>query len=175
MKLELAIQRLRRNSQAFHSLLGGLGQDHHDKQVVRWTPAPGKWSLLQLVNHLADEEREDFKVRLDHVLHKPGVEWPSIDPEGWVESRDYAAQDYGPSLERFLAERQRSLEWLGTLSDPDWSASYNHPAFGTLRAGDLMASWVAHDHLHMRQALGLMQGSLCAAVEPYSTDYAGTW
>jgi len=175
MKLALCVQRLRRNAQAFHSLLGGLEQDHADTNIVRWVPAPGSWSLLLLVNHLADEERDDFKVRLDHVLHKPGVDWPAIDPEGWVESRDYAAQDYGPSLERFLAERQRSLEWLGTLDEPDWSLSHRHPALGLLSAGDLMASWVAHDHLHMRQALGLMQGSLCEAVEPHTTAYAGDW
>jgi hypothetical protein len=172
MDLPRLITRLRQNAAGFRCLLDGL-QDAGD--LVHWTPAPGKWSLLLVVNHLADEERDDFKVRLDHTLHEPGVAWPDIDPEDWVTSRDYASQDFGESLQRFLEERDRSISWLEGLGSPDWSATYDHPAIGTLSAGDLMAAWVDHDHQHMRQVLGLLHGSLCAEVEPYGTEYAGKW
>ena len=175
MDLQHLVMRLTRNAAAFRSLLGGLADEPGGKDLVRWSPAPRKWSLLLVVNHLADEERDDFKVRLDHTLHRPGVAWPGIDPEGWVTSRDYAAQEFEPSLQRFLVERERSLRWLEQLDSPDWSATYEHPAIGTLSAGDLMAAWVDHDHQHMRQVLGLLHGSLCAHVEPNATDYAGDW
>lgn len=175
MRRPRLIARLARNASAFRALLEGLDSRGTLDDLVRWSPAPGKWSLLLVVNHLADEERDDFKVRLDHTLHKPGIPWPAIDPEGWVSSRDYEARDFEESLGRFLEERERSLAWLESLAAPDWSARYEHPALGTLSAGDLMAAWVDHDHQHLRQVLGLLHGSLCEEVEPYDTGYAGDW
>lgn len=39
---------------------------------ARWRPDAESWSILEVVNHLADEEREDFRTRLDFILHRPG-------------------------------------------------------------------------------------------------------
>lgn len=54
-----------------------------------WRPAPEKWSLLEIMAHLYDEEREDFRARLDLLLHDPGQLGPGIDPQGWVKDRKY--------------------------------------------------------------------------------------
>jgi len=35
---------------------------------VRWKPDPASWSILEVINHLWDEEREDFRVRLGIIL-----------------------------------------------------------------------------------------------------------
>ncbi len=170
MDLAPLVDRLRRNAAAFEALLGDLDDD-----LARWSPAPGRWSPLLVVNHLADEEEADFKVRLDHVLHRPGEAWPGIDPEGWVVAHDYAGRDPDASLHRFLAERERSVEWLEGLDPPDWDRAYEHPALGTLTAGDLMAAWVDHDHLHMRQVLGILHAWVRDHAAPHTTDYAGAW
>jgi hypothetical protein len=172
VELPRAIMRLRRNAVTFRSLLQDLGDM---ERLARWTPAPHKWSLLIVANHLADEERDDFKVRLDHTLHKKGTAWPTIDPEGWVTSRDYAAQNYEDSVRRFLAERDRSIAWLEDLRSPDWGTTHDHPTLGTVSAGDLMAAWIDHDHQHMRQILNLLHESLCEETAPYNTSYAGEW
>ena len=52
-------------------------------EQARWRPAPGQWSVLEVLNHLCDEEREDFRQRLDLLLHHPGEPWPPVDPETW--------------------------------------------------------------------------------------------
>jgi hypothetical protein len=80
---------------------------------VRRRPAPGEWSALEVLNHLADEEGEDFRTRLDVVLHRPGETPPAIDSEGWVKTRGYDERDFDASLGRFLAERRRSLAGCG--------------------------------------------------------------
>jgi hypothetical protein len=56
---------------------------------ARWKPEPGKWSILEVVTHLADEEVEDFRSRVGSTLSDPQVEWPAIDPEGWAVRRRY--------------------------------------------------------------------------------------
>lgn len=143
--------------------------------AVRWRPAAGAWSALEVVNHLVDEEREDFRTRLDVVLHRPGEDPPPIDPEGWVTSRDYSDRDFDESLARFLDERRSSLAWLGELDRPDWSRAWSHPDGFTIRAGDLLASWVAHDLLHLRQLVEIQYARRADEVAPYDVEYAGPW
>lgn len=143
-------------------------------QQARWRPNPDSWSMLEVINHLLDEEREDFRVRLDYILHRPGQPAPPIDPGGWVTKREYNQRDLGASLAQFLSGREASIAWLRELSAPDWDATYKAP-WGSIRAGDIFVSWVAHDLLHMRQLVELHWTYTTANLEPYSPDYAGEW
>lgn len=130
--------------------------------------------MLEVVNHLHDEEREDFPVRLKAILHRSGEPWPPIDPEGWVTSRHYNERDPGQSLGKFLEARKESLAWLNGLDSPDWEAAVE-VSWGRMTAGDMFSSWVAHDLLHMRQLVELQWAYAARLVSPYRTDYAGAW
>jgi hypothetical protein len=145
-----------------------------DDEQARWRPDADSWSILEVICHLLDEERKDFRVRLDITLHKPDETWPGIDPAGWVTEHNYNEQVLAASLQAFHEEREASLAWLKRLEAPDWEASYEAP-WGTMRAGDLLASWVAHDLLHMRQLVELHWAYNEQEVLPYSTRYAGEW
>jgi DinB superfamily len=140
-----------------------------------WRPEPEKWSLLEIIAHLYDEEREDFRARLDLLLHSPGVLGPPIDPEGWVKSRKYNEWDLVETLEKFTTERRKSLQWLGGLKSPDWENSLTHEAFGTIKAGDILGSWVAHDWLHIRQITYTQYHRVAEWSSPYPVGYAGDW
>jgi len=164
------IERLRNNCTAIEALAAGV-----DDAQARWKPSAHAWSILEVINHLGDEEREDFRRRVDFTLHRQGETWPPIDPPGWVTERRYNERDLADSLARFLAERARSLEWLAGLAAPDWSLSYEHPVAGRLTAGDLLASWVAHDLLHIRQLAGLHHAHLAIAAPGRDIRYAGDW
>ncbi|MBU1877773.1 MAG: DinB family protein, partial [Chloroflexi bacterium] len=143
-------------------------------EQARWRPAPDSWSLLEVINHLDDEEKQDFRVRLDTILHHPDQPWPPIDPGGWVVERHYNQRDPKESLDSFLRARQESLGWLKSLSSPNWEAVYEAP-FGQITAGDMFASWVGHDLLHMRQLVELHWAYTGVLVDPYATNYAGSW
>lgn len=145
-------------------------------EEARWKPAPGSWSILEVMNHLLDEERFDFRVRAEYTLNRPGERFPGIDPEGWVTERKYNERDPGATLEEFLAERKKSTGWLRGLSEVDWSTAYAHEMGGrTFSAGDFLASWLAHDMLHMRQLARLHFEYGRTLTAPYSTEYAGSW
>jgi hypothetical protein len=142
----------------------------------RQRPANGGWSVLEVVHHLWDEEREDFPLRLRRVLADPGQDWPPIDPQGWPLSRAYNTADPEAVLQGFLAERRHNLEWLAGLESPDWSRARIHPVAGPLSARQLALSWRAHDLLHTRQLLRLRYALLKARCEsPHDLDYAGSW
>jgi hypothetical protein len=141
----------------------------------RWKPPSQGWSIVEVVCHLADEEVEDFRTRLAHVLdQRPGA-WPPIDPQGWARTRKYNDRSLGDCLPRFLDERRTSLAWLRSLKQPNWNLAYEHPRFGPIRAGDLLASWAAHDLLHARQIVKRRYEMVSVLGEPFSTRYAGEW
>ena len=161
--------RLRANAEVVAAQVAGVGGEQ-----ARWKPDPAQWSILEVVNHLADEEVEDFRTRLDATLHHRGS-WPPIDPQGWPASRGYNERALGESLERFLSRRAESLSWLDGLVEPDWSIAYEHPSIGSIRAGDLLTSWVAHDYIHIRQINRLHRDWLVSSLSAHSPRYAGRW
>ncbi len=139
-----------------------------------WRPAPGKWSMLEVLGHLDDEERLDFRVRIECTLNRPGEAWPGIDPEGWVTERAYNDQVPTEVLARFAGERRHSLSWIGGLGDADW-AETSAQKVGLLSAGDLLLSWRVHDLLHLRQLCGLRFAWATARMEACDPQYAGGW
>jgi len=169
MDVEHLARRMAENAAAIQALVQGVT----DRQA-RWKPDPESWSILEVVCHLLDEERSDFRVRLDLTLHRPGETWPGINPQGWVTERRYNEQDLKASLAAFLQERDSSLAWLRSLARPDSDRTYNAP-WGPIAAGDLMAAWVAHDLLHARPLVERRWAMTRAELEPHSVDYAGEW
>ena len=171
MDYDHAVSQLSRTPEIVGALMDGVSMEQS-----RWKPAPVRWSLMEVLGHLRDEEREDFRQALHVILERPADPWPSIDPFGWVESRSYNAGDPDETLEAFLTERRRSLEWLASLHDTDWGAVHTGKGPGDLimKAGDVLASWAAHDLWHIRQIVDLQREYLEIALDPYSTRYAGT-
>ena len=171
MDLETLTTQMAVNAERVRALVQGVSDEQ-----ARWRPSPTSWSILEIINHLFDEEREDFRVVLDHILHpdqrRPGR--GSIDPQGWVTARRYNERDLDESIENFLTTREDSLAWLRGLTAPDWEATYEAP-FGPMTAGDVMASWVVHDLLHMRQLVKNHYLFTTTRLEPYKVDYAGAW
>lgn len=142
---------------------------------ARWKPSPDKWSLLEVINHLADEERDDFRRRLDLILHRPGELWPSIDPVTWARERSYNARELEASLRDFVQERERSVSWLRALESFDPALVHMHPVLGPITAGTLLHSWLAHHLIHIRQMTRLHYEYLASVVGAETLEYAGPW
>ena len=170
MNSDALIDRLEAQVGIIRELIQGVPSEQ-----AAWKPSPERWSILEVAVHLLDEEREDFRVRLGLLLRDPKADWPAIDPQGWVTQREYAKRDLGETLKAFLKEREVSLAWLNGLKSSAWDNVKTHPAAGALSAGDMLASWVAHDLLHIRQLAKLHYGYVCRLAEPYSAAYAGDW
>ena len=163
-------ERLRANADVIAAQVAGVTDEQ-----ARWKPDPAQWSILEVMSHLADEELEDFRTRLDLTLHRPEAEWPRIDPQRWSVERRYNEGSLDEVLARFLDRRAETLTWLAGLASPDWKGAHQHPRFGPITAGDLMISWVAHDYIHIRQLNRLHREYLVASLSEHSPAYAGKW
>jgi len=170
MEIKSIISKLDKNSSVFKSLFINILVDQ-----IHWKPNENKWSMLEIACHLLDEEKEDFRQRIDFTLHKPGESWPSIDPQEWVKLRNYAGNDFEETVSAFLKERKKSIKWLKNLQNTNWATSYNHPTAGPVLAEQLLVNWLAHDLLHIRQITAMNYLYLKEKSKPLKLDYAGKW
>jgi hypothetical protein len=168
MDLKNLTAQMENNAQAVRTLVEDVTDDQ-----VRWNPDPDAWSILDVINHLAYEEEHDFRDRLDLALNRPQEAWPRADSARGVTDRSRQRR-LEESLDAFLVAREESLAWLRALEAPNWEAACEAP-FGRIRAGDILAAWVAHDLLHLRQLIELRYQVLSRQVDPYQLRYAGRW
>ena len=170
INLEKTIQQLKNNAAIIRAFVQPIAPEQAD-----WKPDPESWSIKEVMDHLYNEERLDFRKHLKEMLSDPPQPWGKSQPQDWV-SGDRCTQ----VLQDFLAERESSLDWLGRLKEPDWEVT-SKITFGPsneafiLSAGDVLASWVAHDFLHIRQLNELLYAHQAQASSPHSVRYAGDW
>ena len=170
MDILFAVHRLLQQAAVIEQLASGV-----DDTEAHWKPSPGDWSIVEVINHLYDEERDDFRRRFDLTLHEPATPWPPINPPQWAIDRRYNERGLAESLGNFLAERRASLAWLQGLDAVDLASTHTHPHIGSMTAGDVLAAWVAHDCLHIRQLNELHYQYWAQHAQGYRVDYAGDW
>ena len=167
--LPYLIQTLEANGLALENMLADVPEE-----LIHWRPEPGKWNLLEIACHMRDEEIEDFGCRMRMTLEQPGIEPPKIDPEGWVQARNYAGQDYQAVMQSFGDARKASVAYLKALRAPQWTNYWQHPRAGALTAGFFLNNWLAHDHLHIRQ-INTLKYAYLQAISAEDLGYAGKW
>lgn len=169
MDHNIIFSELARNKETFKGLLNGI-----EEPFYRWRTQPEKWNLLDIVCHLYDEEREDFRARVKSVLENPDKPLTPINPVAWVNERQYSEQNYQTKLADFLSEREKSVKWLKSLTSPQWDNQYEHPSLGPMSAQLFLANWLAHDYLHIRQIIRLKFAYLQQRSNE-DLSYAGNW
>jgi hypothetical protein len=160
---------LEQNSELYRGLFASSSDD-----FVRWKPAPEKWCLLEIVCHLYDEEREDFRTRVKHIFETPQKSLKPFDPVRWVTEREYMKQDFPEMVDKFLLERSNSIDWLQSLRSPPWNNAIIHQKMGRVTARNFLANWLAHDYLHFRQINRLRYQFLQTSAKE-DLRYAGIW
>lgn len=162
-------QELVNSTEIIRALTANISQE--EAQIK---PTPEAWSILEVICHLHDEEREDFREHLDFILHRQNEEWHRIDPQDWAVSRKYNEQNFVDMQIKFFEERRKSLDWLIDQSDVDWDTTYTSE-YGSVPAGEMFAAWVTHDNLHIRQLVELKRFRIERITQPYAIGYAGDW
>ncbi len=170
INMDEIVRMLTANGEAIRALM----QTISDEQA-QWKPDKDTWSMQQVMEHVYNEERIDFRKILRRMWNDPPQ------PPGEQRHEDYIpVVSCSQALEGFLAEREASIKWLEGLHSPDMDIS-SQWAFGpsgdvmVFHAGDVLLSWVEHDILHMRQMIELLHAWNEKQAPPYSLMYAGGW
>ena len=169
MNYSKIFEELDRNKYVFKDLLENINEAEY-----LWRANPEKWCLLEIICHLRDEEVEDFRTRVRYVLDTPELVLPPIDPVKWVKKRKYIQQNFKETVSDLIQEREKSVDWLHSLTEPKWDNEYQHPKLGPMSAKLFLSNWLAHDYMHIRQILNLKFHYL-KFISGEDLNYAGKW
>jgi tRNA-binding protein len=123
---------------------------------LRWTPQPERWSVSQIVAHLADAEVvAAYRVRM--ILSTPGTPIQSFDQNAWATALDYRNRDAFASLALFRALRTSLLSLLTPLDDEALDRYGMHAERGKETIRHLLRLYAGHDTNHRQQIERLLQ------------------
>ena len=123
---------------------------------LRWTPEPGRWSIAQIVTHLADAEVVGaYRVRM--ILAAPGTPLQAFDQNEWARAMDYQNADAFASLALFRALRSSLLALLSGLDDEALDRFGIHAERGKESVRHLMRLYAGHDINHLQQIERLLE------------------
>ena len=120
-------------------------------------PAPGKWSIAEILAHLADAELVGGN-RIRTILGAPGAKIQAFDQDDWAKSMRYRDQDARQSLEAFCVLRERNLALLRSLSPRQWKQYGMHQERGKETVARVTEMFAGHDLNHLQQIERLARG-----------------
>jgi hypothetical protein len=120
---------------------------------------PGKWSVRQVVQHLADSDLVGaFRFRM--VIAHEAPELPGYDQDLWAQRLGYEDIALATSLEDFTTLRGLNLRLLRRATPEDLGRVMRHAERGDEPLSRMVALYAGHDLVHLaqirriRQALG---------------------
>jgi uncharacterized damage-inducible protein DinB len=120
-------------------------------------PARDAWSATEIVCHLRDiEEAYGDRMRLILANDEPPV--IQVDPDRWVDDRQYRRHEAAAALGAFRARRQDTLALLDSLDAGQWERAGRHPSRGLLTIRKIVHSLAKHDAEHREQIARALTG-----------------
>lgn len=117
---------------------------------ARKRPAPGKWSIAEIVAHLADTELVGgYRIRA--ILGAPGAPIQGFDQDAWAAALGYGKRDTRKSLEQFRTLREANLALLKSLAPEQWKQHGVHSERGPESLETIVQMFAGHDLNHIGQ------------------------
>ena len=139
------LERFRRGPELLAMVLTGVYGDETDFAL-----APGKWSIRQLIAHLADSELVGAQ-RFRQVIAEDNPPLGAFDQDAWAKNLDYARKQPKQSLESFRRVRAENYELLKSLPESAFERTGVHAERGPLTLRQLLEGYAEHVESHARQ------------------------
>jgi len=154
---------LRTQSETTKRLSGLLQRGSPAKLKKR--PAPEKWSVAEILAHLADVEMVTGW-RLRSILAAPGTPIQAFDQDAWAAAGQYSKRDSRKSLEQFRILREANLGLLKSLSPAQWKLFGMHAERGEESIERLTQMIAGHDINHIEQIEAILAAKPARAATP---------
>jgi DinB superfamily len=120
------------------------------KKEIRRRPAPGKWSIAEILAHLADAEVVG-SWRIRQILGADGTPIQAYDQNVWAETFRYEDRDPRESLRLFRVLRENNLLLLKSVPRKLWENHGMHAERGKETIAQIVRMFAGHDLNHLQQ------------------------
>jgi hypothetical protein len=117
---------------------------------LRQRPGPDKWSIAEIVAHLADAEIV-ISWRIRAILGAPGTPIQAYDQNVWAREGQYTTKDPRASIAQFRAFRQANLAFFKSLRPEQWKRHGVHEERGEESIERFLHLTAGHDLNHLAQ------------------------
>ena len=137
--------------------LSGLGRSLQeattglDEEALSWRPAENKWSVREIIAHLADLESNGFAVRLRQVLQEERPLMKAIDTDARARDFGYQGQDVSRNISRLLEARSENIRLVQPALPEAWDRVGIHEHRGPMTLRQILEGMANHDQNHLRQ------------------------
>jgi hypothetical protein len=117
---------------------------------LKWRPEPAKWSIAEIIAHLADAEIV-ASWRMRSVIGENGITIQPFDQDAWASAFEYRDRDARRSLEVFRVLRESNLQMLNEIPSETWENYGMHLERGKESIAHLTRMFAGHDTNHVLQ------------------------
>jgi hypothetical protein len=139
------LERFRRGTELLASaMIGAAGAE------VDFKSAPDKWSLREILGHLADSELVNA-MRYRQVIAEDNPTLQGFDQNAWTAKLDYSRRKPSHVIESFRRLRTENYELLKDLPEEAFQRSGNHSERGPMTLIQLLQLYSDHAEKHILQ------------------------
>jgi hypothetical protein len=129
------------------------------EQVIQRRPHPDKWSVLEIIAHLAEDELVS-SWRYRQMIENSGCTLAAFNQDEWARLGDYQSWDLRDSLQMFRLLREANLRLFRNLALDEWERFGIHAERGTIRVLDLARHMAGHDRNHLAQIHSILRDEM---------------
>lgn len=119
-------------------------------ELLRRPEAPGKWSLLQVVQHLTDSDLV-YGYRIRMILIHEGHKMERYDRDSWAEKLRYHDTVLDEALAELGSQRRRNLRLQRALTPAELDRVGLHESRGPETIRTMISLLAGHDLVHRKQ------------------------
>jgi uncharacterized damage-inducible protein DinB len=126
------------------------------KKLLLWTPGPGKWSILEIVAHMRDMERDAYLGRYRRILTEENPALPDLDGDVIALRSGYRSMKLPEIVRDWTKLRKECLKLLKSVKGARWERVGTHETAGPLSMEDfLRRQAMGNDEAHLAQIEGI--------------------
>ncbi len=119
-------------------------------QAIHFKPTPDKWSINEIISHLADSEANGF-VRAKKIIAESGAKITVYEQNSWAGTLFYKDMDYKDALELIRYLRKNLYQVLKKIDAETWHNYIFHPESGKITLLDWIQLYIDHIDVHVQQ------------------------
>ena len=118
--------------------------------ALKWRPAPGKWSVHEVIVHCADSET-NAHMRIRYLLGEADPVIMGYDQDAWARLLDYHSLPLEPAMATIAAVRANTVPLLRSLAESAWKKTGRHSEHASYGVEKWMELYAEHLEVHARQ------------------------